>query len=109
MEELIPAGWQIVSIGEITLPIEKADPSRNPDQAIGYLDISGIDNKSNRVMEARNYLGKDAPSRARQLIKREDILFSTVRTYLKNIAMVPEEYDGQVASTGFSILRVQKE
>ena len=34
-----------------------------------------------------------------------DVLFSTVRTYLKNIALVPEIYDGQIASTGFSVLR----
>ncbi len=105
MEELIPTGWQIASIGEVTLPIEKTDPSTNPDQMIDYLDISGIDNKTNRIVEAKHYLGKDAPSRARQLIKQDDILFSTVRTYLKNIAMVPVEYEGQVASTGFSILR----
>ena len=87
------------------MPIEKIDPSSNPDQAIDYLDISSIDNKCNRILKAKRYFGKDAPSRARQLIKRDDILFSTVRTYLKNIAMVPVKYDGQVASTGFSILR----
>ena len=34
-----------------------------------------------------------------------DILFSTVRTYLKNIAVVKPEYDGQVASTGFCVIR----
>lgn len=33
------------------------------------------------------------------------MLFSTVRTYLENIAQVPEAYDGQIASTGFSVLR----
>jgi type I restriction enzyme S subunit len=49
----------------------------------------------------------DAPSRARQKITKSDILFSTVRTYLKNIAMVPEQLTGQIASTGFSVLRPQ--
>lgn len=105
---LVPAGWQVIPLSEVTLPIEKIDPSRTPEQEIVYLDISGIDNKSNRILETKHYLGKDAPSRARQRVKGGDILFSTVRTYLKNIAMVPEEYEGQVASTGFSILRPSK-
>lgn len=51
------------------------------------------------------YRGADAPSRARQLVRAHDVLFSTVRTYLKNIAQVPEACDGQVASTGFAVLR----
>jgi len=105
----LPENWQLTTIGEITLPIEKVDPSKNPNQTIAYLDISGIDNKSNVVIEAKNYLGKDAPSRARQLIKQGDILFSTVRTYLKNIAVVPAQFNGQVASTGFSILRAAED
>ena len=40
-----------------------------------------------------------------QYVLANDILFSTVRTYLENIATVPEKYDGQIASTGFSVLR----
>src|SRR5262249_23639736 len=32
-------------------------------------------------------------------------LFSTVRTYLKNVALVPEELDGQLTSTGIALLR----
>ena len=35
--------------------------------------------------------------------------FSTVRTYLKNIAMVPPEFDGEVASTGFCVLNPARE
>ena len=47
-----------------------------------------------------------APSRARQLVKAGDVLFATVRPYLsRNIAQVPASLDGQVASTGFAVLR----
>ena len=42
---------------------------------------------------------------ARQLVRAGDIVFSTVRTYLKNIALVRPEYDQQIASTGFCVLR----
>ena len=33
------------------------------------------------------------------------MLFSTVRPYLRKIAAVPQRYDGEIASTGFAVLR----
>lgn len=104
-ERPLPDGWQWTTIGGITQPIEKVKPQDEPEKEFTYLDISGINNKRNVIAEPKVYYGVDAPSRARQSVKAGDVLFSTVRTYLKNIAQVPELYDGQVASTGFSILR----
>jgi hypothetical protein len=101
-------GWVWVTIGEITQQIEKFDPSRIPDQEFAYLDISSIDNRTYKVAEPKRYRGSNAPSRARQLVKAHDVLFSTVRTYLRNIAQVPESSDGQVASTGFAVLRAEQ-
>ena len=101
----LPETWLSVTIGEITDHVEKVQPANVPEKEICYLDISGIDNNTNRVREAKIYLGSEAPSRARQRVKEGDILFSTVRTYLKNIARVPSKFDGEIASTGFSVLR----
>jgi type I restriction enzyme S subunit len=98
-------GWVWATIGEVTQPIEKVKPKEKPDTQFTYLDISSIDNEINRVVKPKTYYGSEAPSRARQLVRAHDVLFSTVRTYLKNIALVPEIYDGQIASTGFSVLR----
>ena len=101
----LPKGWVWTTVGEITQPIEKVQPKENPNTQFTYLDISSIDNQLNRVVEPKTYYGSEAPSRARQLIRVNDVLFSTVRTYLKNIALVPCIHDGQIASTGFSVLR----
>ena len=101
----LPRGWAWATIGEVTQPIEKVKPEEHPDTQFAYLDISSIDNQVNKVVEPKAYYGSEAPSRARQLVRADDVLFSTVRTYLKNIALVPEIYDGQIASTGFSVLR----
>jgi type I restriction enzyme S subunit len=101
----LPQAWEWTTIGEVTQPIEKVKPKENPDTQFTYLDISSIDNQLNKVVEPKVYYGSEAPSRARQLVRAHDVLFSTVRTYLKNIALVPEIYDGQIASTGFSVLR----
>mgnify|MGYP001051987796 CR=1 FL=1 len=104
----LPLDWKWVTIEDITLPIDKTHPKKNPKDPFVYVDISSIDNSINKITDPKNYLGEDAPSRARQLIKKGDVLFSTVRTYLKNIAFVPEIYHGQIASTGFSVLRAKE-
>jgi type I restriction enzyme, S subunit len=101
----LPTGWIWSTIGEVTTPITTIRPDEEPQTKFIYLDISSIDNDVNRITEPKEYYGYEAPSRARQQVMAGDVLFSTVRTYLKNIAMVPEAYDGQVASTGFAILR----
>ena len=101
----LPAGWSLATVGEITLPVTTTSPSEKPDAEFQYLDISSIDNQSSLITNPKTYLGKEAPSRARQVVAENDTLFSTVRTYLKNIAMVPGILNGQIASTGFAVLR----
>ena len=44
-------------------------------------------------------------SRARQILSKNDILFSVVRPYLKNIAMVSDTDQLQIGSTGFYVLK----
>ena len=102
--ESLPSGWALTTLADICLPVEKVRPEANPDQTFTYLDIASIDNALYRLVSPKVLQGKDAPSRARQRVKNGSILFSTVRTYLKNIAKVPPELDGEVASTGFCIL-----
>jgi len=101
----LPEGWCWVRVGDITAPVEKVLPQNKYSDQFIYLDISSIDNMKHSIVEPKRYSKSEAPSRARQLVQTNDILFSTVRTYLENVAMVPEIYDGQIASTGFSVLR----
>ena len=105
MSKRLPIGWAHTALVNICKPVEKTKPEETPNQPFIYLDIASIDNKTFRVVAPKSYLGKDAPSRARQKVTSGDTLFSTVRTYLKNIAMVPPEFHGEVASTGFCVLR----
>lgn len=103
-DQELPAGWVTTNLDNICLPVDKVAPKDTPDQPFTYLDITSIDNTTFRVVSPKIYMGSDAPSRARQKVRGGNILFSTVRTYLKNIAMVPSEFDGEVASTGFCVL-----
>ncbi len=100
-----PDSWAATEFSEIVKDIQKVNPKEKPYESFIYIDIASIDNKKYKITNPKFYLGKDAPSRARQLIKSGDIVFSTVRTYLKNMALVDEKYHGQIASTGFCVIR----
>lgn len=98
-----PAGWSEAALGDVCERVSKHNPSDRPDEPIRYIDIGGIDGQ--RIVEAKELLGRESPSRARQLVRSGDTVLSTVRTYLRKTALVPSELDGATASTGFCILR----
>lgn len=102
----LPMGWVWTTLGEVTLPVERINKSyETPDSRFMYIDIEAIDNKGYQVKEIKTYSWGEAPSRAQQRVKMNDILFANVRPYLKNIAVIPQQYDGAIASTGFCVLR----
>lgn len=105
LEHAVPEGWAITELVEVTLKVANTKPEEEPQRVFHYVDISGISNESFEIVGTKEFPGADAPSRARRPIRSGDVLFSNVRTYLKNIAVVPDELDDQVASTGFTLLR----
>jgi type I restriction enzyme S subunit len=107
MSEL-PLGWTETTIGEVVEPYVRIDPTKQPDTEFCYVDIGAIDKSTQTIGEPKSFLGRDAPSRARRVIHEGDVLFSTVRTYLKNIAAVPPELDGALTSTGIAVLRASE-
>jgi type I restriction enzyme S subunit len=109
IEKRLPEGWKWEKIKDFSKRIDLIDPTKSPEEQFYYIDIDSIDNSSQRIRNPKLITGKTAPSRARQIIKKGDILFSTVRPYLKNIAIVNETNDAQIASTGFSVIRVNEE
>ena len=77
-----------------------------PEKFFRYIDTSSIDRKKN-IINYKNlqYLSPEqAPSRARKLVLQNSVLFSTVRPYLKNIAIVRELKEYLIASTAFIVL-----
>jgi type I restriction enzyme S subunit len=72
-----------------------------------YIDLSSVD-KGKKVVDnnlVTEILPNEAPSRARQIVKYNDVLVSTVRPNLNGIALIEEEFDGATSSTGYCVLR----
>jgi len=93
-------------IGELVISkVERASKYFDSESEIKYIDISSIDNSNNVITGYTQYFMKDAPSRAQQHVKKHDILISTVRPNLNNVAKVQYDFDNLVASSGFCVLR----
>ena len=99
----IPNNWQWVRLGELLKP----EISLKPKSSFKYIDIASLDNKINVITNYKTcIIGKDKiPVRATKLVSKGDILYSTVRPYLKNVAIVPNELDKQIATSGFYVLK----
>lgn len=95
-----------VPIGELTLPVTSCNPSRyKQTSTFKYVDISSIDRETKEINTVSTLDTDAAPSRARQIIRKGDVLVSTVRPNLNAVAVVTTELDAEIASTGFAVLR----
>ena len=97
--------WGRAPLANTCLRTGMRDPGGSPDKPFLYVDISAINRTLKVITFTPEILGTDAPSRARKEIREGDVLVSTVRPNLNAVAVVPPELDGQIASTGFCVLR----
>ncbi len=102
MSEL-PENWAQVPLTAITGEVTQRVPS--DDETIHYIDIGSVNRTTKRIETPQKLLGKDAPSRARKQVAAGDTLVSMTRPNLNAVALVPKELDGEIASTGFDVLR----
>lgn len=91
-------------IGELCSKVENIKWSS--DVELKYIDLSSIPCKENRINDCQLISRENAPSRARQIIKTNDILFGTTRPTQMRLCVVPEEYNNQICSTGYCVLRL---
>ena len=101
--------YPVVNLEElIDKNIETAKKDFSKESIIKYIDISSIDNVNHRIIGYNEFVLSDAPSRAQQHIRFNDILVSTVRPNLKNVARVELKDSNLVVSSGFCVLRPKK-
>ena len=98
--------WKIRKIEDCILNnVKNIDLKTN--EEITYIDISSINNKENIISSYKKYDNiREAPSRAKKILNENDILISTVRPSLKNIAIFNKKNSElTIGSTGFCVLR----
>lgn len=102
----IPKNWCWVRLGSISYN----HGQKKPDEEFTYIDISSINNKANILGNLNTILRpEDAPSRARKIVYKNDIIYATVRPYLHNICIIDREINPKpIVSTGFAVVCTPK-
>ena len=74
------------------------------DAEIQYIDIGSV-SAVDGISKIETMIFKDAPSRARRIVRDGDVIVSTVRTYLEAIAAINNPPENLIVSTGFAVIR----
>lgn len=85
---------------------EQIDPKKEPNRLFKYIQIQNIDEVNHKISSYTPVHGRNAPGRARMIIREGDILLPILGGSLKSVAVVSKEFNNEVASNGFAILRI---
>ncbi len=97
------------TLGEIALKTENIK-WKETDKTYQYIDLTSVSRENNSIIETIEINKDSAPSRAQKIVEKDDIIFATTRPTQMRLALIADDYHGQIASTGYCVLRVnQKE
>jgi type I restriction enzyme S subunit len=98
--------WEMVRLGDLAESVENWNPLQTITvDTFNYIDIGSVNYEIKEITGAKLTECKTAPSRAKQLVKTNDILVSTVRPNLNAVAKVSPQFNKSTASTGFCVIR----
>ena len=97
----IPEGWEVLPLSLILKSNYASIGKDNEFETIEYLDTSSLTRNVVDVTECLNPKTDKIPSRAKRIVKKNDILYSTVRPNLCHYGIIKNPLENMVASTGF--------
>lgn len=100
----LPIGWKKCSLQQcVYIDRNSLSEKTAANMDFFYIDLSAVSNGIIAFPKERVRF-REAPSRARRIIHKEDIIFSTVRPYLKGFALIDFDSNDYIVSTGFAVL-----
>lgn len=101
----IPSHWRAAPLKAVASHNDEVLEEDTPDDwQLLYVDISSV-GASQGITAKAPMMFSEAPSRARRRVRDGDVIISTVRTYLRAIAMVTDPEENVIVSTGFAVVR----
>jgi len=98
--------WLETRIGDVADINTNSLSKDYPFEEIEYIDISSVD--KGELLDTQELNLKEAPSRARRIVNKDDILISTVRPNLEHYYYVKNCKENTVASTGYAVITAKK-
>ena len=96
------------TLGEVCLKTENIKWKENQNIDYQYIDLSSVNRDNNKITETKTINSTNAPSRAKQIVYKDDVIFGTTRPTLKRYTLITSKYHNQICSTGFCVLRANQ-
>ena len=87
---------------------QRWNPEECQEDTFRYIEINSVSRETGEASYS-NTLTKEAPSRAQNIVREDDIIISLTRPHHGSIALIDNNLDGCIASTGFAVLREIKD
>ena len=96
-------------LGNITkLCHQKWKPEEHQEEMFRYIEFNGVSRDTGEVSFSE-VPTKEAPNRAQMMVQKDDIIVSLTRPHHGSIALIDDDLDGCIISTGFAVLREIKD
>jgi type I restriction enzyme S subunit len=97
----LPVNWEWVRVAAVGHDWGQ----KTPDREFTYIDVGSVDNATGLIQSPQIVAAEDAPSRARKIVRPGTVIYSTIRPYLLNVAVIDEQYEQEpIASTAFAVI-----
>jgi type I restriction enzyme S subunit len=104
----IPGDWEVKHFEDVADIDKESLKSNTPnDYEFDYISLSDVDSDDFKIEATRQVFG-NAPSRARRIVKKGDILMSTVRPNLQGFSLIRNDIKDLIASTGFAVITAKE-
>ena len=81
---------------------------KETDSSYRYIDLTSVSRDTHAITNVTTVNVDNAPSRAQKLVEADDVIFATTRPTLQRFTLIGDDYAGEVASTGYCVLRANK-
>ena len=96
------------TLGEICLSTNNIQWKDYKNVNFQYIDLSSVSRENNKILGTTTINYQNAPSRAQQIVYKDDVIFGTTRPTLRRYSIITSNYHNQICSTGFCVLRANQ-
>jgi len=97
--------WVLITAGKLNIVDELIDFENNKQKIYKYVDIGNTNKKSSEIIGFEEDALINLPSRAKKIMRENDVLIPRPIGSTEGVIIVPKEFDGQLCSTGFTQIR----
>ena len=99
---MVPEGWEVKMLGDIADINASNIKKEHEPEDINYINIASV--STGQIDKIEHLVYTITPSRARRVVKHEDIIWSTVRPNRKSYSIILNPPSNLIVSTGFAVI-----